>query len=146
MCMLALSYCVLVVYMFVDSKCRHGADSCYKVLVASSCLYLVNITKCQVVLFCPLCPASKVLYCLQRFAVKLSEGKRQGASCGGQICISLNHKFGLSCMCVVTTSLCTITRKQTRCTQSQTQWLKLLPTRCALALFLVTTSLQSAVV
>ena len=31
--------------------------------------------------------------------VKLSEGKRQDTSCGGQICISLSHKFVLSCMC-----------------------------------------------
>ena len=42
---------------------------------------------------------------IQRFAVKLSEGKCQGTSCDGQICISLNHKFVLSCMCVVTTQI-----------------------------------------
>ena len=52
---------------------------------------------------------------IQHFAVKLSEGKCQDASSGGQICISLSHKFVLSCMCVVTTYLCTNTRKQTGC-------------------------------
>ena len=30
---------------------------------------------------------------IQCFAVKLSEGNHQDASCGGRICISFSHKF-----------------------------------------------------
>ena len=51
---------------------------------------------------CTVCGLPHSFQVVQHFAVKLSEGKRQDTSCGGQICISLSHKFVLSCMCVVT--------------------------------------------
>ena len=62
---------------------------------------------------------------IERFAVlSCQKESAKDTSCGGQIWLSLSHKFVLSCMCVVTTYLCTNTRRQRGCSL----WLKLLIT------------------